>query len=154
MKRILTLASLVVLCAVTADAGDKACSGTTQECLDYMTKQMRNSGWVGVEMEPLEDGGYVLIKVVKESPAEEAGLRADDVLLSINGIKVNDADSQKELKAARAEWKPGTSVTWSMTRGDADRQVEITLAPMPADLLARYIGQHMLEHATVEMAAN
>jgi hypothetical protein len=33
-----------------------------------------------------------------------------------------------------------------------DRKVAITLAPMPADILARYIGNHMLEHATVEVA--
>jgi len=28
----------------------------------------------------------------------------------------------------------------------------VTLAPMPADVVARYIGENMIEHATVALA--
>lgn len=152
MKSVLVAASLALLFAVPTHAGEGQCTGETQACLDYMANQLKNSGWVGVEMESLEDGGYVLTKVVAGSPAEEAGLRADDVLVAINGIEINEENHEK-LQTARAEWKPGTSVTWSMIRGSADRQVAITLGRMPADVLAKYIGKHMLEHATVEVAS-
>ncbi len=153
MKPILIIASLALLFSVPADAGEGQCDGETQACLDYMANQLKNSGWVGVEMDTREEGGYVLTKVVPDSPAEAAGLRADDVLLAINGIELNE-ENHGVLKAARAEWKPGTSVTWSMSRGSTDRQVAITLGRMPADVLAKYIGKHMLEHATVEVASN
>jgi C-terminal processing protease CtpA/Prc len=153
MKPILIAASLALLLAVPAVAGENGmCTGETQACLDYMANQLKNSGWVGVEMDVLEEGGCVLTKVVADSPAEAAGLQVDDVLLAINGIEMNE-ENREQLQAARAEWKPGTSVTWSMSRGSADRQVAITLGRMPADVLAKYIGRHMLEHATVEVAS-
>ena len=151
MKTIAMLAAVLLLATVPADAGE-GCDGSTQECLDYMANQMKTSGWVGVEMEGLEEGGWTITKVVDGSPAAEAGLQADDVLVAINGIELNDANKEK-LQAARAEWTPGTSVTWEMTRGEMDRNVALTLAPMPADILARYIGNHMLEHAAVEVAS-
>lgn len=153
MKRIWILAALLVIATVPADAGE-GCSASTQECLDYMANQMKNSGWIGVEMDGIDGrDGYEIVKVVPESPAEEAGIQAGDYLVAINGIEINE-ENGKELAAARADFTPGTSVTWSMVRGDADRKVAITLAPMPADMLARYIGDHMLEHATTEVASN
>ena len=39
-------------------------------------------------------------------------------------------------------------------RDGADRELAITLAPMPADVLAAYIGQHMLDHAQMELASS
>ena len=43
-------------------------------------------------------------------------------------------------------------MTWTRQRDGADRTLAITLAPMPADILAAYIGKHMLEHASAELA--
>jgi len=154
MKRFLIVAALVSFTTLPAHAGEgEKCTGTTQECLDYMATQLKDTGWVGVEMDNHEGGGYVITKVVEGSPAEEAGLAVDDVLLAINGIELNE-ENQPALKEARAGWTPGMSVTWSMTRGDSDRKVAITLGRMPADVLARYIGRHMMEHATTEVASS
>ncbi|HET6277455.1 MAG TPA: hypothetical protein VFG08_01580, partial [Candidatus Polarisedimenticolia bacterium] len=47
---------------------------------------------------------------------------------------------------------PGKSVDYTIKRDGYDRQVTVTLAPMPADVLARYIGQHMLDHASAGIA--
>lgn len=151
MKRFLIVATLGLFAAMPADAGE-GCSGTTQDCLDYMATQLKESGWVGVEMEVLETGGWSITKVVEGSPAQDAGIQPGDVLVAINDIELNEANHEK-VKAARAEWTPGTSVTWSMNRDSNDRSVAITLAPMPADVLASYIGKHMIEHATTEVAS-
>ena len=40
-----------------------------------------------------------------------------------------------------------------MLRGDYEKNYDLELARMPADLLARYVGQHMLQHAQVELAS-
>jgi len=47
---------------------------------------------------------------------------------------------------------PGKSVDYTIKRDGYDRQVTVTLAPMPADLLAQYIWQHMLLHASAGIA--
>ena len=63
-------------------------------------------------------------------------------------------ENEKKLDENRKSWKPGSSVTWTMRRDGNDRDLAITLAPMPADVLARYVGTHMLEHAQMELAAS
>ncbi len=152
MKRFWIVAAMCLV-AVPAFAGDGECTASTQECLDYMTNQLKNTGWVGVELDMSSGEGAEIVKVVEGSPAEEAGIQVGDVLLAISGIELKEENTEK-LRAARAEKKPGSSVSWSMSRNDEHRELAITLAPMPADILARYIGNHMMEHATVEVASN
>ena len=154
MKKFLTLTAMLLLAAVPADAGDYGkCEASTQECLDHMAAKMQGSGWVGVELDEVENSdAKEVTKVVSGSPAEEAGLEAGDLLLAINGVDFSEANKEK-LGAMWKSVKPGDEVTWTMSRNDYDRKVTITLGRMPADLLARYIGQHMLEHAAVEMAS-
>ncbi len=148
IKWIGTLALLAVVSA-SAFAGDgKQCSYGTQECLDYMATKMKKSGWIGVELEMVENSHALqIVKVVDESPAQAAGLQAGDILFAMNGIELGVKENEEAIKKARAELKPGSSVTYTIKRNGTDREVTLTLAPMPADLLARYVGQHLLEHA-------
>jgi S1-C subfamily serine protease len=138
--------------ALAGDSGHK-CKLSTQDCLDHMAAKMKNSGWVGLELD-MDDTTHVLTvtKVVPGSPAEAAGIQPGDVLYALNGVQINDAN-EEALQKVKKEWKPGQSVNYTIKRNGADHQVSLTLAPMPADVLARYIGQHMLEHATVDVAA-
>ena len=53
----------------------------------------------------------------------------------------------------RKEWKPGQSVTYTVKREGVDREITLTLAPMPADVMARWIGEHMKEHEAAERTA-
>lgn len=149
-----SLVALALMIALPVSAGQGKCTATTQECLDYMATKMKDSGWVGVELEPVgETGPMKVTKVVKGSPAEGAGIEPGDILYAMNGIQLSEENEEK-LMQARLSWKPGASVTWTMKRNDADRKVAITLAPMPANVLAAYIGQHMLEHATMDLASS
>src|SRR5262249_39205324 len=132
--------------------GEK-CPYPTQECLDYMAANLKNSGWIGVELDVNEDtGARVVKKVVPGSPAENAGIQVGDVLVSLNGTKLakgNEAAIQKTKK----DMEPGQTVTYVISRNGLDKKVELTLAPMPTDVMAAYIGQHMLEHANAQVAA-
>lgn len=144
-----------LLATAWALAGEsKKCNLSTQDCLDQMATKMKTYGWVGVELErDNESGTLTVLKVVPGSPAEAAGIQHGDTLYALNGVRIIK-DNEEALTKARKEWKPGQSVTYTIHRGGAERQVTLTLAPMPADVLARYIGEHMLEHAGADLAAN
>ena len=119
-----------------------------------MSGKLKSSGWVGLEYEPgpLSGIGYQVMRVVPGSPAEKAGIQAGDVLYALNGVKLG-SDNQDALAKTRKEWKPGQSVTYTVKRAGADREITLTLAPMPADVMAKWIGEHMLEHAQMERAS-
>ncbi len=143
----------VALPATAGDYGQK-CTASTQECLDMMAAKMKSSGWIGVELDHHQETGAMSItKVIPGSPAETAGLRVGDELYSLNGVKLAGA-AEPAMKSARGEWKPGQKVNYIVMRGGAEQKVALTLAAWPADVLAKMIGQHMLEHATMEVAKN
>jgi C-terminal processing protease CtpA/Prc len=153
---ILAVLGLFLLASLPALAGGehKKCPYTTQECLDHMATKMKDSGWVGLEMDVDETSHVMTIKrVVPGSPAEAAGIQAGDVLYALNGVPITD-DNEEALQKAKKDWKPGQKVTYTIKRNGLDRQVNLTLAPMPADVLAAWIGNHMLEHVSSEIAEN
>jgi C-terminal processing protease CtpA/Prc len=147
-------------CAGKEDAAHAAamqaaakCQYSTQDCLDHMAARLKSSGWVGIELEKDDTSGVMTIqRVIPGSPAESAGLQPGDVLFALNGIEIND-QNEDALKAAKKDWKPGQTVNYTLKRNGQERKATLTLAPMPADVLAKFIGQHMLEHATTEVAA-
>jgi len=146
---LVALALLVFLPALAGDHGK--CKYSTQDCLDHMASQLKNSGWVGVELETDNPDGYEVTKVIPGSPAEAAGIQAGDILAALNGVPINK-DNDEALMKARKEWKPGQTVTYTIKRSGGERQVSLTLGSWPADALAKMIGMHMLEHANGESA--
>jgi carboxyl-terminal processing protease len=118
-----------------------------------MATKMKTSGWVGIEMEQDETTGALsIVKVVPGSPAEAAGLQPGDQLYALNGVEINDQNNEA-LAKARKDWTPGQTVNYTIKRAGQAKQITLTLAPMPADVLARFVGQHMLEHASTAVAA-
>ena len=145
---IVLLATIPVLFA----GHDGKCTYSTQECLDHMASKMKTGGWVGVELERNEQTGELtVLKVVPGSPAESAGIEAGDQLYALNGVTINDKNDEALMKA-RKDWKPGQTVNYTIKRNGQEKQISVTLAPMPADVLAKFIGTHMLEHASAEVA--
>lgn len=150
MRKLLITALLLVTAVGVADAGDKKCDMPTQECLNMMTQYWKEHGWVGVELDPEKD--MVLTRVVANSPAEAAGLKVGDFLHAMNGIEINEENGEK-IDADKKSWKVGKTVEWTIIRDGEKKNHDIVLAEMPADILAAWIGQHMLTHAQVEIAA-
>lgn len=72
----------------------------------------------------LETGIYV-VQVKANSPAARHGLKQKDILLSIDGIKLN---KMCDLRCYIYEKKPGEKVTLQILRGQKEIKVEITLA--------------------------
>lgn len=129
------------------------CPFATQDCLDKMTKQLKNTGWIGIELDDSSSDRFRVTKVVPKSPAEEAGLQPGDVLTAANGKPISPTNPEA-LQKAKADWTPGGTLQLTVLRDGAERRVAVKLAPMPADVLARYIGEHMLEHAMVASSSS
>jgi len=155
MSRSRTIAAVVIgIVATTAPgavavAGDaaKRCTAPVQECLDHMSAVLKSSGWVGIEFEygTGRGGGYEVTRVLPESPAAKAGLQPGDTLTALNGVRLVKSNDVA-LAKVREDWKPGQSVTYTVKRQGQDRDITLTLAPMPADVMAKWIGEHMMEH--------
>jgi len=69
--------------------------------------------------------GVGVTQVVKDSPAEKAGLRKDDVILRIDGENVS---SVRKLNRLVSEMAPDQSVRVSFSRGGAEQEVTATVA--------------------------
>jgi serine protease Do len=95
-------------------------------------------GMLGVGVQPitpelanalgLKDGRRVLINSVQPgSPAEQAGLRAGDVITALNGNAVDDPNA---LRNRIASTPPGIDVTLTILREGRDQQVRARLASL------------------------
>jgi len=150
-KNLWLVLALVAALAAPAVAGEK-CTADTQTCLNMMAEKLANKGWIGVELDSDEETGALTIKVVVEdSPAQAAGFKSGDKLVAINGIVFAEADEQ-EMKKAWSGMVPGKTVTCTLGRNGKEKEVAVTLAKLPEDVMAKWIGGHMLEHATMATA--
>ena len=86
--------------------------------LDEMLKTGRSKvgvrPWIGVNS--LEDDGHVkVLRVTEDSPADEAGLRPGDVILSVNGEKV--ATLQQLYRIMWSAGSPGVELRYNLGIG-------------------------------------
>ena len=124
----------------------KKCNAPLEECLEKMTRKLKTTGWIGVEINVDEKHHlYTIETVIPESPAEGAGIRLGDMLHAIDGTPIADFTEATYAKAMKS-WKPGTPITFTIGRECEEIDISLIMAPMPAHVLAKYIGQHLSEH--------
>ncbi len=68
--------------------------------------------------------GVIVGRVEGDSPAEDAGLKPEDIIVSLNGEDVQSWDSFRTRIAA---FKPGDKVTLGIIRGNDNMSLEVTL---------------------------
>ncbi len=106
-----------------------------------MAKSYKSSGkaWLGVYTQAVDDElteafdlpvshGVIVNRVVKDSPADKAGLNEDDIIIRFDGSKITDAD---ELVEMVGEDQPGDEVAVTVMRGDDELELEVTLGERP-----------------------
>jgi C-terminal processing protease CtpA/Prc len=155
--KLVLLVVLALALALPAAAGEesKQCPYTAQECLDQMAARFKNTGWIGVELDISEDSpGWVVRSVIPGSPAAKAGLQANDVLWSFEGTVLSRENEEVLMKARKDKMKVGSTVSYVVKRNGKEIPVKITLEAWPADLVARYVGEHMLQHAATDVASS
>ncbi len=95
-----------------------------------------NRGHLGVLVQPITpelarkfdlpgNTGALVGDVTPDSPADEAGIRAGDVLVEFDGRKIADS---RQLRLLAAQSPPGTSVSIKLLRGGKVETVAITLS--------------------------
>ncbi|MFZ9709248.1 MAG: S1C family serine protease [Steroidobacteraceae bacterium] len=101
-------------------------------------------GWIGIATEGVSDtdakaagyerGGLLVTQIYPGGPAQQAGLRRGDLILSIDGRAPR---SSRELLQRVARAEPGASLTLEVQRGNQRGELRLTVAEPPAERGAR-----------------
>ena len=110
-----------------------------------MKAMYETRGWMGVELDQNDDGSLRVAAVIPGSPAEKAGLKADDDLISVNGATLSK-DANEKVMSKEQDWTIGRTLTLGVKRGDDVSTVKVALARIPEALLAKMIETHVREH--------
>jgi serine protease Do len=96
-------------------------------------------GWLGVLVQPVteelartfgmkEARGAIVAEVTPGSPAKDAGVRAEDVVLAVDGRAIREGGELSSIIASRP---PGTKVRLSVRRDGVEKEIEVTLGTFP-----------------------
>jgi serine protease Do len=85
-------------------------------------------GYMGVRMEDA-DNGVKIAEIVAPSPAGDAGLKADDVIVAFEGQTIQ---STRELVQLLRATKAGQKVSVSVRRGAEEMKLVVTLGKRPS----------------------
>jgi len=98
-------------------------------------------GWLGVMIGDVDDEmaqalgldeqtGALINDVVKESPAEDAGLEPSDIILKVDGQDIADSS---ELMRIIASYAPGTKVKLDVWRDGKSKKINLELGERPGE---------------------
>ncbi|MGN1387618.1 MAG: S41 family peptidase [Bacillus sp. (in: firmicutes)] len=93
---------------------------------DYMNEEeassfneVISSSFEGIGAEiTQQDSKIVIVSPIKGTPAEKAGLQANDIIVSVDGTDLTGVSSSEAVKLIKGE--KGTTVTLVIQRGDAE----------------------------------
>lgn len=139
---IASAAALLAIAAVApAFAGGGNCgshsSATTASSEASCHGKSANTAWGGAWMQRSSSGQVVVADVAKGSPAAKSGLKSGDIVLAVNGYSLANS-KEAAMCASSAECKAGSTVSYTVQRGTAKKNIKFKLAEMPADATARY----------------
>jgi len=99
-------------------------------------------GWLGVSVQPVtpeiaqvfhlqgEARGALIGDVTKQSPAEKAGLKSGDIVLSLNG---NDVRDSRDLSLKVSRMAPGNTAKLKIFRDGKQFEIAAVLGDVPAE---------------------
>lgn len=98
-------------------------------------------GWLGVTLQEVtpdiadffkmkEPKGALISSVIKDDPADKAGIKAEDIILSVNGKEVLEMG---DLPKVVAMLKPGVKAKFIILREGKTRNIVVTIGTKPDD---------------------
>ncbi|MEJ2634677.1 MAG: DegQ family serine endoprotease [Calditrichia bacterium] len=108
---------------------------------DILQKGRVVRGWLGVYIQDVNPDlakalnldtptGALVASVQKDSPAEKAGLKAEDVILKMDGRTVRNSS---ELRTWIASQGPDSKVKLTVLRDNIEKDITVTLGELPED---------------------
>ncbi|MGA8052021.1 MAG: DegQ family serine endoprotease [Burkholderiales bacterium] len=105
-------------------------------------------GRIGVAIQQVSQGlaqsfglnkpeGALVSSVEKDGPADKAGMKAGDVILAVNGQKVENSN---QLPPLVANVKPGTKATFDVWRNGAKKEVSVVVGELKSSQVASASG--------------
>ncbi len=85
----------------------------------------------------IPQAGAMIQEVVAGSPADEAGLKAGDIVTLVDKTPI---DADHRLADVVAQYKPGDKVTLTVWRMTATRTITVTVGAHPEDATRAYLG--------------
>ena len=80
--------------------------------------------YYGIRLPENVTSGVIVTSVVKNSPAQNAGIEAGDIITEVNGTKVS---SMAEFKYELYKYKPGDKIKIKINRDGTEKELEVTL---------------------------
>ncbi len=116
---------------------------TPQEYATLVEKESGTAVGIGVTAQWQEDGCILITEVQEGSPAEEAGLKANDVIVGVGNQDVSELTFDQAVDMIKGE--ADTRVTIRIRRGDVERNYTIVrktfdVKTVKGRLLTRNIG--------------
>jgi S1-C subfamily serine protease len=97
-------------------------------CLTAIPAAAHARSYIGVKYKLQENSrGFLILEVLPDSPAAKAGLKADDVILKIDGT---EPTSLKEFREIFGLHKVGDTVTLEIQRDNKEKKVKVTLGEL------------------------
>ncbi|MBD3235465.1 MAG: Do family serine endopeptidase [Candidatus Eisenbacteria bacterium] len=98
-------------------------------------------GWLGVYIQDLDEnlrsalesdlrGGALVSEVMEDSPAEEAGIEAGDILIEIDGAPLEGVD---DLRLRVASMVPGSEADFTLLRDGDRRRISVEIGERDPD---------------------
>ena len=94
-------------------------------------------GWLGVVIQEITPDiaeaigvreGIIIAQVIKGSPADRAGLKVGDIIVALNGKKM---DSVRDLQLSIMKTRPGTVVTLTVIREGKRMEIKVKIGELP-----------------------
>ena len=115
---------------------------TAKSVLDAIIKNGQVvRGWIGIETQDItpeladsfglpQQNGTIIAGVVRNGPADKAGIRPGDILVSVDGKKIGDTTQMLNLIA---QLTPGGKSTMTVMRRDREARIAVTVGKRPRE---------------------
>src|SRR5437773_8794182 len=91
--------------------------------VDPAAAAVGEQGYIGIQIKKNDNGdGILVVMAVATSPADMAGVRGTDVIVKLNGKKVEELN---DFINAIRDTKPGETVVLTIQRGDKEVEIKI-----------------------------
>ena len=98
-------------------------------------------GWLGVSIQDIDENmaraldldildGAIISQVLQNSPAEDAGINEQDIVISINGKEVSNSSQLKNLVSSL---RPNSKADFVILRDNEEKFISVTLGERPSE---------------------